>query len=61
MKNLGTFLSIISIIVGITACEKSPEDIFDMSAIPGQYEGYTEVLAPDSSNIFRMEQGSKNT
>ncbi|MCK5702481.1 MAG: hypothetical protein KAI29_15055 [Cyclobacteriaceae bacterium] len=53
MKNLGTFLSIISIVVGITACEKSPEDIFDMSAIPGQYEGYTEVLAPpDSSGNF---------
>ena len=49
MKNLGTFLSIISTVVGISACEKSPEDIFDMSAIPGQYEGFTEVFAPDTS------------
>lgn len=49
MKKLGTYLSVISIVIGISACEKSQEDIFDMSAIPGQYEGYTEVLAPDSS------------
>jgi hypothetical protein len=49
MKTLTTFLSVISIVLGITACEESPEDIFDMSAIPGQYEGYTEVLAPDLS------------
>jgi len=52
MKNLGTFLSIILIVVGISACEKSPEDIFDMSEIPGQYEGFTEVYAPDSSDLF---------
>ena len=51
MKNLGTFLSIISIVVGITACEKSPEDIFDMSAIPGQYKGYISLYAPDSSSL----------
>jgi hypothetical protein len=51
MKHLGTFLSIVSIVVGITACEKSPEDIFDMSGIPGQYKGYIDLYAPDSSSL----------
>ena len=49
MKNLGTFLGVISVVLGTTACEKSPESIFDMSAIPGYYKGDIEVLAPDSS------------
>ena len=52
MKNSGTVLCVVSIILGIAACEKSPEDIFDISAIPGQYEGYTEVYAPDSSGFM---------
>lgn len=51
MKHLGTFLSIISIVVGITACEKSPEKIFDISAITGQYKGWIDVYAPDSSSL----------
>ena len=49
MKKLGTFLGVISVVLGITACEKSLERRFDMGAIPGQYHGQVEVLAPDSS------------
>ena len=49
MKNIGTFVGVISIFLGITACEKSPEKNFDMFAIPGLYRGQVEVLAPDSS------------
>ena len=44
MKTLTTFLSIISIVAVITACEKSlPELEFDLSLIPGQYNGINWV------------------
>lgn len=49
MKNPGKYLVVMSVVLGITACEKSPESIFDTSAIPGYYRGQIEVLAPDSS------------
>jgi hypothetical protein len=53
MKHLGTFLSIISIVVGITSCEESPEERFDLSSIPGQYEGRTEIWVPSDTSYGR--------
>ena len=62
MKNLGTFLSVISIVVGITACEKSPEvpEVeFDLSLIPGEYNSYTYVHGPNS--VRRIPKNSPQT
>ena len=43
MKNIAISLCFISIVVLITLCEKSPEKLFDLSLIPGQYSGSIHV------------------
>ena len=61
MKNIGKYLVVISVVLGITACEKSPESIFDISAIPGLYHGQVEVLVPDSSMFEKWGDVSWST
>ena len=52
MKNLATILSVFSIVVLITACEKSPEARFDLSSIPGQYEGWSDVSESYYDSVY---------
>ena len=44
MKKTCYFLLMLSLILVSCEREKSPEEQFDLSLIPGQYEGYTEVM-----------------
>ena len=59
MKNLATILSVFSIVVLITACEKSPEvpEVeFNLPLIPGQYKGDTEVMGTQFNFIRRIPE-----